>query len=584
MATIVIKYGVPAHFRAPDIVLTQIRLAHTLRNKMVEIEHAYLQARDEIFRQHPQVAATETAVEEAEAKLEEMLTAMRRARVINGTKTPTEEGKALVKAAKAELTKLRAARKAAKAEAKEELDPLLFACRKDRSDKRVAARKEAVDNGLFWATATDVLDKAKTAEKLVANAWKQGKAAERRFRRFDGSGTITTQVMWQTGMPRLTPEYLATPTSARRNVFQLVPHIPEQAFKKSTKGVVRLQVAAGKGNTIEIPVQIHRPLPDDSKVCRVQLSRYRIGTQVRYAVCITIDIPDPQPKEGGVPFTVITGWSNVPDSHGAIRVARVSSPFLDITSPPVEPPVDVQDIIVPGHAPDGTGYLEIVHPATWRRLAERSHRIRGYRDDMLDLIRPLVAQYLRDNPEFAEKVDVKAADVERWRAARRFSWLAMQWPEGHVLDQALHDSLYKRLVDVNYHGKTEQARQDKRAAREAKLEGRSTMSLWRLRDRHLEDYAAHETAQLLARRKHKWRVLVAWLSSMASDFVLDAPNVAQLREIPSTEDGDSRMGKASRAQIQIAAPGELAALFRMGAARRGIRVIDVKNEEEPSNA
>jgi hypothetical protein len=347
---------------------------------------------------------------------------------------------------------------------------------------------------------------------------------------------------------------------------------------------VKLQIAAGKGNTVEVPVQIHRPLPDESKVSRVQLTRYRIGTQIRYAVCITVDIPDPEPKSVGLPFTVITGWSTVPDSHGAIRVARIGCPVMDITDAPVTPPADIRDIIVPGHTPDGRGYIDVIHPADWRRLAERSHRIRGYRDDMLDILRPLVAQYLRDNPEFAEKLDVKPADVEKWRAARRFSWLAMQWPAGHVLDEELHISLYKRLVDVNYNGKTEEARRLKREAREAKLTPLSTMALWRLRDRHLEDYAAHETAQLLARRKHKWRVLVAWICTMASDIILDAPNVAQLRETPATEQGDTRMAKAGRAQIQIAAPGELASLFRLGSARRGITVTDVKNEEETSHA
>lgn len=579
MATIVIKYGVPASWRAPEIVPTQIRLAHTLRNRMVEIEHAYLERRDEIFRQHPLVAQTEAAVEEAEGRLEQLLVAMRRHRVLTGTKTPTDAAKAEVKALKAELATLRAARKAAKAEAKELLDGQLRDARDARSAERVAARKEAVDAGLFWATATDVLDKAKTAEKLVSNAWKAGRQAGRRFRRFDGSGTITTQVMWQNGMPRLTPEYLASPKSARRNVFTLTPYISEAAFKRSTKGVVRLQVAAGKGNTIEIPVQIHRPLPDDSKVCRVQLSRFRIGTQIRHAVCITVDISDPVRKETGLPFTVITGWSTVPDSHGAIRVARVASPFMDVTDPLVPPPADIQDIIVPGHNEDGSGYLDVIHPAAWRRLAERSQRIRGYRDSMIDLLRPHIAAYLRANTEFAEQVGVTPADVERWRSARRFSWLAMQWPEGHVLDEEIHAELYHRLVDVNYHGKSAETRLAKREAREAKLKDRSTMALWRLRDRHLEDYAAHETAQLLARRKHKWRVLVAWIGGMASDIVLDAPNVAVLRQTPATEEGDSHMAKASRAQIQIAAPGELAALFRLGSARRGIPVTDVRSEE-----
>jgi hypothetical protein len=579
MSTIVIKYGVPSRWQAPDIVLDQIRLAHRLSNQMVEIEHNYLLARDEVFRQHPEVARTEEAVEKAEAQLEQIQAQVRRARVLNATKVPTDVAKAEVKAARTELAKLRAERKAAKAEAKEVLDDQLKATREARSDARVAARKAAVDEGLFWATATDVLDKAKTAEKLVANAWKQGKQASRRFRRFDGSGTITTQIMWQSGMPKLTPAYLAEPTSARRNVFMLTPHVTQTDFTRPVKGIVKLQVAAGKGNTVDVPVLIHRPLFDDSKVCRVQLTRTRIGTQIRHAVCITIDIPDPEPKTSGIPFTVVTGWSTVPDSKGAIRVARISC-LGDITRPPVPPPVEIQDIIVPGHGEDGHGYIDVIYPATWRRLAERSNRIRGYRDQMLDLLRPLVAGYLRDNPEFAEKLDLKPADVEKWRAARRFSMLAMQWPEGHVLDEEMHLDFFKRLTDVGYNGKTEAERAAKRKAREAKLAPMSTMALWRLRDRHLEDYAAHGTAQLLARRKHKWRVLVAWMSSMASDIILDAPNVASLREVPAVEEGDSHMNKASRAQIQLAAPGELAALVRQGGARRGINVIDARKKQE----
>lgn len=581
MVTKVFKYAVSATFRTPDLVMQQIVLSHRLRNALVEVEHNYLTQVQDIFRQHPAVAAAEAALEQAVGALEQLVAEVRHARIANQSKEATPEAKAAVKAAKAALTPLRKTYKEAKAAAKGVLDEQLKTAATSRMTERVAARAKAVEDGLFWATATDVLRKAIVAEKLVANAWRNGTAAGRRFKRFDGSGTITTQIMWNSGMPHLTPDLLAQPNSPRRNVFTLLPHItPEQwdpaGGHKQKAAMLRLQVASGPGNVVEIPVFRHRPLPADCEIKQVQLTRRRVGTQIRHWVTVTVNLPDPQPKEDGLPFSIVLGWKSDPDHKGFIRVARIRSEFCDIRRELF--PEDLLDVLHPSKNPDDA-YVDVAIPPTWRVTLERGASIRGYRDDLLDVIRPHVMRALQNRPGLAEQLGVAPADVAKWRAARRFSQLALQWPDGDVLDEQLHRDLYTALVEVNYRGASQEERDLKRKQREEKLSGLSTLKLWRLRDRHLEDYGICLTRKVLERRRHKWRVLAAWLCSIASAIALDAPGVAELKRIPAVEDGDSRIAKQGRIQSQIAAPGELAAVIRHAAALRGVPVEDARSED-----
>lgn len=580
MQTTVWKYGVKATYQAPPLLTDQIHRAHVLSNKMVEIEHAYLETIANVWREHAEVAEAETELQAALAQLEQLSVELRRARVQNQTTEATPDAKAAMKAVREAVGVAKKKFKEAKAAAKDTLKPKLAEASDARHAARTAARKEAVDAGLFWATGTDVLRKAVTAEKLVANAWRSGKQAARRFKRWDGTGTITTQVMWSTGMEPLTPAVLASEKSPRRNVFVLTPYIPEAEWPKGRgphrHGTIKLQIAKGAGNMIELPIAYHRPLPDNGEIKQVQITCRRIGTQFRYSVQVTVNLPDPEPKSDGVPVMVTTHWNEVPNGAGAIQVAEIYSEFINF--PELELPEQVRDVIIPG---DNDNSIKVIVPADWRAHLESFAAIRGYRSDLLNLVQPFVVKYLQENPEFAESVDVATADVERWRSHHRFQWLATKWPEGQVFDETLHAQILNKMMSFRPHkNETPEHFQKRKAARKAKLTPLSTFALWRLRDRHLEDYEAHGSTQVLDRRRYKWRNVVAFVCSFASNIYLDAPAVAEIKRIPAVENGDTKGNRKSRVQSHIAAPGEMAAMFEHAAHRRGIKLVNSRKEKE----
>lgn len=175
MQTRVIKYGVKATYKAPELLTDQIHRAHVLSNKMVEIEHAYLETIAGVWREHPEVAEAEAELQAALEQLESLAAELRKARIVNQTTQATPDAKAAMKAVREAVGAAKKKFKEAKAAAKETLKPNLAAASDARHAARTAARKEAVDEGLYWATGTDVLRKAVTAEKLVANAWRSGK-------------------------------------------------------------------------------------------------------------------------------------------------------------------------------------------------------------------------------------------------------------------------------------------------------------------------------------------------------------------------------------------------------------------------
>ncbi len=559
--TVVYRYGCPHWASLPESGMAQLRLAHELRNELVAAEYRYREAVAEVWAQHPQVAEASARVDAATAEIERLAALVKSARVVNRSTVPSAAAKEALAAARKARREAKAEQKAAKDAAKEAMSDALKAAAQTRYDSLTAARAEAVERGLFWGTANAVAQRHDTAAKRIAEAWKSGQAAQRRFKRWDGTGTLHTQVMWQAGKPVRSPEVLALPISPWRNVFRLetnpaagVDSADCVSLARRRRGVAFVRLEKG-GEPVSIPVVVHRPLPENGEVTDVEVTRFRIGTAYRLAVAVTVRQPNPEPPVDGVPVAVTVGWGSVPDGAGAIRVARISTPMLNVAG--LKVPHDLRDVLVPGD-----GYVDAVVPAAWRKIMERDASIRGLRDDMLDALRPHVVRALTADPSWAETLGVKPADVERWRAARRFDWLAKQWPAGHVLDEQLHAEL---LGEVH-------------ASRRAKAAGLSTLALWRLRDRHLYDYESHERDQVIARRKDAWRKVVAWVCEFAAVVRLDVPPVAETKRVPDVSREDPEIARKGRAQAQIAAPGELAAVLRQAAKRRGIEVIDARVE------
>ncbi|HEX6873027.1 MAG TPA: hypothetical protein VF163_18165 [Micromonosporaceae bacterium] len=535
---LVYRYGCPSSADLPEEGMRQLRLANNLRNELVAVEYRYREMVAAIWSGQSNVAEAEARLAQASAEVDALTVQAKRERIADQSTLGRDATKREMAAARAARREARDAVKAAKAADKAAAKPMLDEAHQARYDAISTLRAEAVDAGLFWATANDVNQNHASAAKLIAEAWKSGRAAQRRFRRWDGSGTITVQMIRQQGMPARTPQLLASGEGPYRNVVQLAPWMPDWPKGRGPHrhGVLKARITKG-GAQIEIPVVLHRALPADADVAEVRITRTVVGGNARLSVALTARLPAPGPVNGGTPVGVVLGWAS--DGAGAVRVARLNTPYGVLTPPPEEftrhPYANVLAF--------GEGFVDVYAPAEWRVLLERDASIRSHRDDLLDELRPLIVDALAE-PVLAETVETTAADVVRWRSPRRFVQLAYRWPQSHPLA--------------------------------AKLEA------WRVRDAHLWQYESHERQQVTSRRRDAYRKVAAWICDQASEVLIDSPEVAALREVAPVGEEDRHEARAGRRQIQFAAPGDFRAAVEHAASRRGVPVINIRKDSNES--
>jgi hypothetical protein len=183
----------------------------------------------------------------------------------------------------------------------------------------------------------------------------------------------------------------------------------------------------------------------------------------------------------------------------------------------------------------------LYHPA-WRKLLGRDRDIQSTRDQNLNTLRDRIVTALQGNPSLAATVRADPAEVGRWQSPIRFAQLAARWPAGHPL----HDDL----------------------------------TGWRARDRHLLEFQAHESAQVLAARKDAYRCAAKWLSEAASAMEIDGTRIAAARRTPPDDQEDPHAARGARRLMHDAAPGELRAAVLSAAARRGIPVTTTTTTRE----
>lgn len=537
-ATVVYRYGCPSWATLDDECLRQLRLAHDLRNELVAIERRYEEDNAALWRTIPDVAAAAAAVDQATAAVETVAAEVLAARVRNQSTAASPADRERLKQARQARAQAKAALKDVKARWRDEQRRLRAAL---DDKKKHAMGKDAlyadfvVERGLSWATHNDVLAKHRISARRVGEQRRAGHAAEQRFRRWTGEGTLTVQVQRQ-------------PDGTRRDVWSLDEGQPSGQWTGKARRVgeqqtdrhrtLRLSLGRGRGHgphTITLPVVVHRPLPPDADVSDVRITRRRAGTGFRLSVTFTCLLPPPEVLDGGVPVAVAIGWTGV--GRGAVRVARISTPF---GVPDPAPPHFGQPPYL-GVMRPSAGSVDVVAPAQWRILLERVEDLRRHRDHLLDDCKAKVVDALADTA-VAETVGATAAEVQRWRSQRRMALLVGRWPVDHPLLGAL--------------------------------------LAWRARDRHLWDYEYNLRDQVIARRRDVWRNVATWICSQASVVLVDCPPLAELRQKPSLDVEDDYQTRGARACAQFAAPGELRAAIVTAAERRGVRVIDVRSEAD----
>ena len=547
---LVYRYGAPPvggkqRIQVPDEVMRQFRLAHELRNTLVELALRRDERLTEVWSSYPQVAAAEAELATAEATAEAAAEAVAKARSAQRTTKPTGGTVEALRDARARVREARAARKAAR-------DAIKLDARSRVAEVNATHRAEVKalysdfvqTRALYWATYNDCVNKSRIADQRVLEARKAGRAAQRRFRRWTGSGSIAVQIQRGGGKPRRSPELLASGDGPYRNVMQVEPWTPPEAWAQLSRNEQRAQarghavVAIGSGMRFRLPIRVNRPMPPDADVTDARLVMTQVAGNRRLSVHLTVKIPAPKPRTTGPTFAIHLGWRRDLPGEGSLRVATWRS------DTPVTVPAHLLDVVDQVSAT--TGYIRL--PEALIAQINRPDRIHGQRDLLLNPIRELLVDFLTAHPLPEEDARAVTANrVRLWRSPAQFAALALAWGEDPPP------------------GGTQIAQE---------------LEAWRRHDKRLWEQEAHGREKAIGRRRDAYRRIAAWITmtEKASRVVVDDADLAVLaRKASLTEAPDVPNQAAERAAAQRvdAAPGDLRAALIAAARREGCAIATV---------
>ena len=531
------------HWEIPASVWEQLRLAHSLRNDLVTLQHKHDAALKELWAAFPAVRRAEAEIADLQRRADEIedqiraeRSRRRRKQIINPLCDEQD-------AVHAQLKTLRAQRNAAITKAHKRAKPALDIILEELSVGYRRLYDRYTRRGLYWGTHNFVVETHKNAVQRVASQWEAGRSAELHHRRFDG-GTLRVQLKREAGEPPRTPAVVADPHGRYRNSVHVPWTDPQQwaaltraQQRDAGRGAVRMLCGSGAGEDrwVKIPVQQHRMLPADADITHVTLTVTRTANTWRARLGIIAKLPDPVPVplDQGPAVALHMGWRK--HDHG-IQVAtwRTTAP-LDIpnTWQHVMRHHDGQTgvVVLPQHIADGV---------------ERAAALASQRDTARTQIQAMLVQWLEEHgpiprPASTEDEELIAADVASWRSRARLAAIATAWRDTPPPDG------------------TEIA---------AELES------WRRMDRALWERQAHGRRWHLRRRNDLWHNVAAIIARQASHVVLDDMPIAQLAQIDNP-------GLSSEMQHQIqrrrstASPARLRETIRRACLREGVTVTTV---------
>lgn len=565
------------------LIVEQIHLAHQLRNVLVAVELDHEKALRALWSEDHAVATAEEAMTQAEQQLQLLFEQAKKEHQDDRSTATRPDTSRKIATIRGHVKEARAARKAALTAARPSMKP--------REHELDVKRKEAIKatyadfvqtRGLHWASYNAVKAHHQTAVTSVIAARKAGRVAQLRFKRWDGTGTITVQLQRMHGGdcrcsncaekqtrairkdnpnaaavlpdpnypptdPPRTPRLLASGEGKWRNVLQIGGWMDPDEWqqlplsKRRQAGRTNALWSFGLGRQITLPVGIRKMMPADADITMAQLTRRRIAGQFNLMLNVTATVPDPTPSDGP-PIAVHMGWRQ--RSDGSIRVATWAS------SQPLHVDERVRDVILI-HGDGRSG--EIIVPASWLEELARCDEIRAQRDKNQAPVQEQLAAWLDEHPQPDPTPDepdrmLTGAQVRQWRSPNRLASIAIRWQQQQPTEPG--------GVDMAIHLET-----------------------WRKQDKHLWEWEYNLRDQLIRRRTDGWRRAAAQLSSQVGAVIVDATDLAALRRRSDVADDDpvlpGKLAQAARARASFASPGSLRATITAAANRRGVAEITV---------
>jgi hypothetical protein len=299
----VFEYGCLKPVAGESIAIDQMRRKQQLWNKFVEIENATrtqaaMALSDDRAQQNIQALQTTIAALRTEIKRRRQAARFRKVD-ISDLKSELEEKKQALRAA---IELERTARKQRVQERRAELDSL-------NAGRKLETQKAVHEAGLYWCNYDEV----------VASYYKvaRKKKVALRFHAWRGEGKVS--VRYQTGLP--VPEAFQSDTR-----LQIRPLTQEELGTKyknpKARHLVSLRVGSEKRAPVwfQLPVVLHRPLPDGGTIRSASVARNIVGGIPRYKLLVTVDdgIEVSPKRRTGQVCAVDLGWRRVP---AGLRVA-----------------------------------------------------------------------------------------------------------------------------------------------------------------------------------------------------------------------------------------------------------------------
>ena len=544
----VYQYGCSSRATLDGVALGQLRLAHELRNSLVEIERAHAERVADGWASRPDVAGLIARLAGLDAEIVVAVESVTRWRASARSKgQPPTDLSAPLRELKAARKTLREHVRDAKRATYDALAPTFHAA---YGERRAAIRRlyalYVQERGLYWPTFNDVVAHHEAAMQSIAAQRKKGMPAEIRFHRWTGEGTLTMQLQATAGKALASPGLLShhdDPENPFRGVLQ-IPVLTNGLEGRAgiVRGPMKMRIGSqGPGNRepvwCELPVIWHRPIPEDGVVKRVQVTQRMVGSRARVTVAVTVNLAE-EPVIEHLPgaIGIDIGWRQLTD--GAVRVATFASttPFPRLTGPIIE-----------------EGWLRLSHDRCSGQLVvpdraagymTRLAATRSARDKALDLLKVAVAETVDADEAFATAVGdddgpLTSAIVARWRSPARFARLA------HEARNAApdHELTVKMLA-------------------------------WDRHDRHVRDIEAHGRDKHLGYRDEMYRVFAAACASSFGSVQLNAFELTRLAKVPDPLDGEDYGEAVVRSRRTFVAPSSLVGAISNAAKRERCRFDD----------
>lgn len=372
--------------------------------------------------------------------------------------------------------------------------------------------------GQNWLQYEDVLANWKAARQRSWHPTKAQREAQDgpsvlQFHRWDGTGKIS--VRWQNGVALLA----IFDSDTRLHIDPVDPRAWSSETRSERRHLARTAVRIrmdGEGQRrspvwLELPMVMHRPLPDDALIRTAAILRERVAGQYRWKLVVVAESVIHQPKTpiGTGTIAVHIGWRKVP---AGLRVATCA---------------------------DDSGHTEQwVLPDAFVNGMKQVNNLQSIRDHNLNEWRDTFGDWLVvTSTVIPEWVQFGTSRMKHWKPEKmaRFvrEWRARRFPDDEVLF--------------------------------------SIGLSWLARETHLYEYQENLRDQLLRARREQYRLWAVGLTRKYAEVVLSDIGLARLAK-PAKR---TVATQGARHQRQLVAPSCLLGALRYACARDGVQVVDV---------